>query len=61
MYNLNSAGLDLADWSERVTANAKVLGSIPAFSDTVESEGWQIKNLKKFPCYKLNYVPCSGM
>ncbi len=38
--------LDLAEWLERLTANAKyatVLGSIPASSDTVESEWRQMK------------------
>ncbi len=33
---------DVAEWLERLTANAEVatvLGSIPASSDTVESEG----------------------
>ncbi len=37
---------DLAKWLERLTANievATVLGSIPASSDTVESEGPQMK------------------
>jgi hypothetical protein len=36
----------LAVWLERLTANAvvaTVLGSIPTFSDTVESEGQQMK------------------
>jgi hypothetical protein len=36
---------DLAKWLERLTANAEVatvLVSIPAFSDTVESEGPQM-------------------
>jgi hypothetical protein len=35
-------GCDLAEWLERLAVNAKVatdLGSIPASSDTVESEG----------------------
>jgi hypothetical protein len=39
----------LADWLERLTANAKVetvLSSISASSDTVESEGRQMKNCK---------------
>ncbi len=39
-------GWDLAEWLERQTANtvvATVLGSIPASSDTVESEGRQMK------------------
>jgi hypothetical protein len=38
--------LDLAEWLERLTANAEVvtvLGSIPASSDTVKSEGRQMK------------------
>ncbi len=37
---------DLADWLQRLTANVKiatVLGSIPASSDTVDSEGRQKK------------------
>ncbi len=41
-----SSGWDLAEWLERLTANAvvaTVLGSIPASSDTVESEGRQMK------------------
>ncbi len=29
----------IAEWLERLTANAKVLGSTPASSGTVESEG----------------------
>jgi hypothetical protein len=36
----------LAEWLERLTVNAvveTVLGSIPASSDTVESEGLQVK------------------
>ncbi len=39
-------GWDLAEWLERLTANAEVaavLASIPASSDTVESEGRQMK------------------
>ncbi len=39
-------GWDVAEWLERLTANAEVttiLGSILASSDTVESEGQQIK------------------
>ncbi len=40
--------LDLAEWLERLTANAEVAtvlaaGSIPASSIAVESEGLQIK------------------
>jgi hypothetical protein len=37
---------DVAEWLDRLTDNAKiatVLGSIPASSDTVESEGQQMK------------------
>ncbi len=37
---------DLAEWSERLTANVKVataMGSIPTSFDTVESEGRQMK------------------
>jgi hypothetical protein len=37
---------DVAEWLERLTANAKiatVLGSIPASSVTAESEGKQMK------------------
>jgi hypothetical protein len=46
----------LAEWLERLTANAEVatvLGATPASSDTVESEGRQIKYIKlkkKYPC-----------
>jgi hypothetical protein len=39
-------GVKKAEWLEHLTVNAKVatvLGSIPASSDTVESEGQQIK------------------
>ncbi len=39
-------GRDLAEWLERLTVNAEVatvLGSIPASSNTVESEVRQIK------------------
>ncbi len=43
-------GRDLAEWLERLTANAvlvtTVLGSIPASSDTVESEGRQMKSVE---------------
>jgi hypothetical protein len=38
--------VELAEWLERLTANAvvaTVLGSIPASSDTMESEGRQMK------------------
>ncbi len=61
------SGWDLAVWLERQTANAEVatvLGSIPASSDTVESEGRQMnqcwiqyvhRNIKiqKIPLLKL--------
>jgi hypothetical protein len=56
---LSYTGLFLAEWLERLTANAKVatvLGPISASSDTVESEGrqmkqYRIKNIKntKYP------------
>jgi hypothetical protein len=39
-------GLDLADWLARLAVDAEVatiLGSIPESSDTVESEGRQMK------------------
>ncbi len=42
MDEISISGWDLAEWLERLTANAKVatvLGSIPESSDTVESEG----------------------
>ncbi len=45
-YKKKWCGLDLADWLERLTANAAVatvMGSISASSDTVESEGRQMK------------------
>jgi hypothetical protein len=46
-----SGGWDLAKWLERLTANVKVaivLGSIPSpSSDTVESEGRQMKQVRK--------------
>jgi hypothetical protein len=40
---------DLAEWLERLTATAvvaTVMGSIPASSDTVESEGQQMKQCR---------------
>ncbi len=46
LYEKANHGGDLAQWLERLTANAKVatvLGSIPASSDTVESERRQMK------------------
>jgi len=42
----SSSGWDLAEWSDRLTANAEVAtvpGSIPASTDTMESEGRQMK------------------
>ncbi len=39
----------IAEWLERLTANAvvaTVLGSIPATSDTVESEGRQMEQCR---------------
>jgi hypothetical protein len=42
-------GRDLAEWLERLTANAvvaTVLGSIPGSSDTVDSEGRQMKQCR---------------
>jgi hypothetical protein len=48
-------GWDLAKWLERLTANAvvaTVLGSIPASSDTVESEAQQMKQ-----CWKKEKNP----
>jgi hypothetical protein len=59
-------GWDVAEWLERLSANAEVatvLASIPASSDTMESEGWKmkhcwvstyIKKSKKSPCL-FNY------
>jgi hypothetical protein len=44
---------NLAKWLERLAVNAKVatvLGSIPASSDTVESEGRQMKQ------YWISYI-----
>ncbi len=44
MRDLAYPGLDLAEYLERPTANvAIVLGPIPASSDTLESEGRQMK------------------
>ncbi len=42
-------GWDLAEWLERLTTNAEVataLGSVPVSSDTVESEGRQMKSIE---------------
>ncbi len=49
---------DLAEWLERLTAYAEVatvLVSIPASSDTVESEGWQMKQ-----CW-IQYIEKKGI
>jgi hypothetical protein len=46
LYSINTSGWDLAEWLEGFTANAEVaigLGSIPASTDTGESEGRQMK------------------
>jgi hypothetical protein len=45
-FKVSVSGWDVAEWLERLTDNAEVatvLGSIPASSDTVESEGRQRK------------------
>ncbi len=45
-WDLAKCGWDIAKWLERLDVNAKVapiLGSIPAPSDTVESEGRKMK------------------
>ncbi len=44
--NIDFTRRSLAKWLERLAVNAKVataLGSIPASSDTVEAERWQMK------------------
>ncbi len=44
--DIEESGWDLAEWLERVAAKAEVaavLGSIPASSDTLESEVRQMK------------------
>ncbi len=49
MRDLAECGLDLAEWLERLTANAKVatvLGSIPASSETAESEWRQMSSVE---------------
>ncbi len=43
-------GWDIAEWLERLTAIATLLGSIPASSDTIEFKGWQMKQ------YWIKYV-----
>ncbi len=48
-WDLTKCGWDLANWLERLAVNAKVatvLGSILASSDTVESEGRQMKQCR---------------
>ncbi len=61
--NEDRYGWDLAEWLKRLTVNAvvaTVLGSIPAFSNTVESEGRQMtqcwikysKKIQKIPLKK---------
>jgi hypothetical protein len=45
-WRISTSVWDLAEWLERLTVNAEVatvLGSVPASSETVESEGWQMK------------------
>jgi hypothetical protein len=46
MRSSRDCGLDLVEWLERLTANAEVatvLSSMPACTNTVESEGRQMK------------------
>jgi hypothetical protein len=50
MFTWFVTSIHVAEWLERLAANAKfatVLGSIPASSDTVESAGRQLKQMKK--------------
>jgi hypothetical protein len=64
-WNLVELWMRLAEWLERLTANAEVAtvqGSIPASSDTVESEGrmkqcWT--STKKNPTLKIT-LPISA-
>jgi hypothetical protein len=56
----NGVRWDLAEWLERLTNNVEVcnsagLGSIPAFSGTVEFEGRQMKQ-----CWIKNYKTDGG-
>ncbi len=64
-WDLVDCGWDLVEWLERLTVNAVVataLGSIPASSDTVETEGRQmkqcwisyIKKIQKSPLKKIH-------
>jgi hypothetical protein len=49
------SGWDLAEWLKRLAVNGKVatvLGSIPASSDTEESEGRQMKQCWRTHCIK---------
>ncbi len=55
-------GWDVTEWLERLTVNVKfatVLVSIPASSDTVESEGQQMKQcwIKKLKNKKIQKIP----
>ncbi len=59
MRSSRTCGWDLAEWLERPAANAKfatVLGSIPASSDTVESEGRQMKQCWRKYIQRKNQV-----
>jgi hypothetical protein len=50
MRSSRVSGWDLVEWLERLAVNAKVatvLGSIPASSDTAESEGRQMKQCRR--------------
>jgi hypothetical protein len=50
----------MAEWLMRLTFNAKaatVLGSIPASSDTLESEGRQMKQNRKSTLKNLKNSP----
>ncbi len=47
MRSIRVSRWDLSEWLERLTAIAvipTILSSIPTSSDTVESEGWQVKH-----------------
>jgi hypothetical protein len=51
---------DLAEWLERLAANAKVatvLASIPAYTDTVESEGAEDGSSVEQSTYILSFSP----
>jgi hypothetical protein len=49
-YSSCGCGCDLADWIDCLTANAEkvatILDSIPASTDTLESEGRQMKQCR---------------